>query len=387
MKSEMKPRKEESRYHFGGINKGKPMSKQLLVHYEGNPCYHIFIENDFASFLHHMEGIVGLTYRKVCIVSDSEVAKIYLNEMENICKERFEVVESFVFPNGEASKNLETVEKLYQKLINCHFDRKDLLIALGGGVVGDLTGFTASTYLRGIDFIQVPTTLLSQVDSSIGGKTGVDFLQYKNMVGAFYMPRMVYINTSVLRSLPKEQFSSGMGEVIKHGLIKNAAYYEWLKVHHDEICDLKPDVVAEMIFESCKIKKTVVEEDPKEQSIRVHLNFGHTLGHAIEKLSDFSLYHGECVAIGMHGAAYLSLKNHGITQNEYQDILNTIQSFGLPISIQNYVPDEILAATKSDKKMDGANIKFVILEHIGEAVVNKTYTDEALLDAISMMIE
>lgn len=363
------------------------MSKQLVVQYEGKPCYRIHIENSFSAFLHYFDRVEGLKYRKICIVSDSEVAKLYLNEMENICKTRFKVVESFVFPNGEQSKNMDTVQKLYQKLINSRFDRKDLLLALGGGVVGDLTGFTAATYLRGIDFIQVPTTLLSQVDSSIGGKTGVDFLQYKNMVGAFYMPRMVYINTSVLQTLPKEQFASGMAEVIKHGLIKSAFYYAWLKENHDAICRFDPDIIAEMICESCQIKKTVVEEDPKEQGIRAHLNFGHTLGHAVEKLSDFSLYHGQCVAIGIHGAAYLSMKTHGISKETFQDILATIQSFDLPITIAGYKPQSILNATKSDKKMDGANIKFIVLDKIGEAVIDTSYTDEMLLEAISVITE
>ena len=363
------------------------MSKKLEVLYEGKPCYPIYLEQSFYAFLHHYNGLNGLKHKKVCIVTDSTVADLYLCEMENICKKQFSDVISFVFAHGEASKNLDTVEKLYLKLINNRFDRKDLLIALGGGVVGDLTGFTAATYLRGIDFIQVPTTLLSQVDSSIGGKTGVDFSQFKNMVGAFYMPRMVYINTAVLHTLPQVQFQSGMGEVIKHGLIKNKSYYNWLKEHHDAILALDDGVLEEMVFESCKIKKAVVEEDPKEQGIRAHLNFGHTVGHAVEKLSDFSLYHGQCVAIGMHSAAFLSTVNHHMSPDDFQDILSTIESFGLPTTVSGYDATSILEATKSDKKMDAGHIKFVVLEQVGEAVIDTHYTDDMLLDAISTILQ
>lgn len=363
------------------------MSQKLEVKYEGKFCYNIHIENSFSDFSKAYASVSGLNCKKVCIVTDSNVAKLYLNEMENICKKQFEVVESFIFDAGEASKNLSVVEKLYQKLINSRFDRKDMLMALGGGVVGDLTGFTAATYLRGISFIQVPTTLLSQVDSSIGGKTGVDFLQYKNIVGAFYMPKMVYINTAVLHSLPEVQFQSGMGEVIKHGLIKSANYYQWLKDNRSAICSLDDAVMEKLVFESCKIKKRVVEEDPKEQGIRAHLNFGHTLGHAIEKLSEFSLYHGQCVSIGINGAAFLSMKNHGLSKTDYEDILKTLTSFGLPVTVKNYSKTQVLSATKSDKKMEGNHIKFVVLDSLGDATIDKSYTDDDLLQAIDVVID
>lgn len=363
------------------------MSKKLPVQYEGEFCYNIHIENSFSGFHSALDEISDLKSQKVCIVTDSNVAKIYLDDIKKICENKFEIVESYIFDAGESSKNMDTVQKLYQKLINSHFERKDLLIALGGGVVGDLTGFTAATYLRGISFIQVPTTLLSQVDSSIGGKTGVDFLQYKNMVGAFYMPRMVYINTKVLHSLPQVQFQSGMGEVIKHGLIKDKAYFQWLKENRNAICSLEDKAMEHLIFESCNIKKMVVEEDPKEQGIRAHLNFGHTLGHAIEKMSDFSLYHGQCVSVGMNGAAFLSMKNHGLSQDEYEDIFSTLTSYGLPVTVKNYSKPELLSTTKSDKKMEAGHIKFVVLDSLGNAVIDNTYTDEDLLQAIDVIVE
>ena len=204
------------------------MAKELQVNYEGKPCYKIILEHKFDGFMEALEREKLNVDRKICIVTDTNVAKLYLKDVQKLCKNTFKEVFAFTFDAGEASKNMDTVQKLYEELIKQHFDRKDLLLALGGGVVGDLTGFTAATYLRGIDFIQMPTTLLSQVDSSIGGKTGVDFLQYKkNMVGAFYMPRMVYINIHTLLSARKS-IASGMGEVIKHGLIQDHDYYTWL---------------------------------------------------------------------------------------------------------------------------------------------------------------
>lgn len=359
------------------------MSKKLAVNYEGKFCYNIHIEQSFLSLSEYLKELIPSPDNKLCIVTDTNVAKLYLKVVKKIVENRFSSAETFIFDAGEASKNMSTVEKLYQHLINHHFDRKDFLLALGGGVVGDLTGFTAATYLRGISFIQVPTTLLSQVDSSIGGKTGVDFLQYKNMVGAFYMPKMVYINTAVLKTLPKVQFQSGMGEVIKHGLIQNSAYYRWLKEHQKEICALDTAVMEHLVYESCAIKKKVVEEDPKELGIRAYLNFGHTFGHAVEKLSNFSLYHGQCVAIGIHAAAYLSMQNHQLTLEEYEDILITLRQFSLPIMADSILAEEILQVSKSDKKMEGNQIKFVVLEHIGEACIDRSYNNENLLQAIN----
>ncbi len=361
------------------------MAKNITVNYENKPCYDILIRRDFSDLVQAIKNGRNKKSERICIVCDSEVAKHYLKNVYNLLKEEYHNVFTFQFPNGESSKNLGTVEKLYDILINYKFDRNDLLIALGGGVVGDLCGYTAATYLRGIDFVQIPTTLLSQVDSSIGGKTGVDFHQYKNMVGAFYMPKLVYMNLTTLQTLPQVQIQSGMGEIIKHGLIKNKDYYQWLKEHKEQILSLDLDYLEEMIYQSCLIKKQVVEEDPKEAGIRAHLNFGHTLGHAVEKLSDFQLYHGQCVAIGMVGAAYLSMTQQNITQKEYEDIVSTILSFGLPVTVDGLAPDDILNATKSDKKMIGSKIKFVILNRVGEAVIYTDFSSSDLLSAIGQI--
>ncbi len=192
------------------------MSKLIPVSYETKPCYDILLEQNFQMLLPTLQKIGYASSQKVCIVTDSNIASLYLEELTAILQTYFGSVISFSFPAGEENKTLFTVQNLYQTLIEEHFERRDILLAFGGGVTGDLTGFAAATYLRGIDFIQIPTSLLSQVDSSIGGKTGVDFSQYKNMVGAFYQPKLVYMNLSLLATLPKEQFVSGMGEIIKH---------------------------------------------------------------------------------------------------------------------------------------------------------------------------
>ena len=282
------------------------MSKCINVKYEGKPLYNIVIEQSFDKLAEEFDKL-GVTGRKLCIVSDSNVAPLYAKHIEEQLLKTGNKVFTFVFEAGEANKNLDTVEDVYEFLIKNHFDRKDMLVALGGGVVGDLTGFTAATYLRGISFIQVPTSLLAQVDSSIGGKTGVDFRAYKNMVGAFYQPKLVYMNISVLKSLSDRLFNSGFGEIIKHGLIKDAAYYEWLRDNISNIKSRNSDALEQMIYVSCNIKREVVEKDPKEKGDRALLNYGHTLGHAIEKLMNFKLYHGECVTLGMIAALRISV--------------------------------------------------------------------------------
>jgi len=245
-----------------------------------------------------------------------------------------------------------------------------------------MTGFTAATYLRGVDFVQIPTTLLAQVDSSIGGKTGVDFDQYKNMVGAFYMPKLVYMNVSVLKELDDRQYYAGFAEVMKHGLIKDALFYEWLLDHMYEIHDREDAVLEEMIMRSSTVKKLVVEKDPKEQGDRALLNFGHTIGHALEKASNFEMLHGECIALGMVAAAYISWKRESISMEEYYEVRDMFVPFQLPISIEGIDPQEILALTKSDKKMAAGQIKFVLLKKVGKAFVDRTVKDEEILQAV-----
>ena len=259
-------------------------------------------------------------------------------------------------------------------------------MALGGGVTGDITGFVASTYLRGIDFVQIPTTLLSQVDSSIGGKTGVDFDAYKNMVGAFYMPKLVYINISSLSTLPKRLFLSGMAEILKHGLIKDKEYFDWLCRNQNKICNKDFETLKKMIYFSCCIKKDVVEKDPKEKGERALLNFGHTIGHAVEKLKDFSLLHGECVSIGISAAAYISMKIGNLSEEDYKIINNSLTMFELPINTDNLNAKEVVEATLSDKKMDSGQIKFIVLNRLGEGKIDKSISKNMIYEAAGTII-
>ena len=274
------------------------------------------------------------------------------------------------------------MKEIYKFLIGNHFNRKDLLIALGGGVVGDLTGYTAATYLRGIEFIQIPTTLLSQADSSIGGKTGVDFDGYKNMVGAFYMPRLVYMNMATLQSLSDRQFYSGFAEVMKSALIKDGNFYEWLIDQMYEICERDVETLAEMVERSCIIKKLVVEKDPLEKGDRALLNFGHTIGHAIEKYMNFTMTHGECVALGCVAAAFISWKKNWLSMEEYYEIRDMFVPFYLPISIDNLDIEKVLQLTKSDKKAENGYIKFILLKKVGKALIDKTVTDDEIREAL-----
>lgn len=362
------------------------MNTVLSVNYEGKPAYDICLEADFGNLLKRLEPL-GVKGRRFMIITESNVAPHYLEKLQRFLKPLAKEVHSYVFPAGEASKNLDTVRDCYEQLINASFDRKDVLFALGGGVVGDLTGYVAATYLRGIRFIQIPTTLLSMVDSSIGGKTGVDYKAYKNMVGAFYQPSLVYINVSALDTLPEAEYYSGMGEIIKHGLIKDKAYYSWLKENQAGIFRKDSAVLQEMIYRSCAIKKAVVEIDPKERGERALLNFGHTIGHSVEKLMNFSYLHGECVCIGMAAAAYLSMKRGYISPAEYEDILNTIRLFREPVSIKGLTAEAIYEVTKLDKKMDSDRIRFILLKGIGNAIIDPTVTKEEMLDAIHTIIK
>jgi len=361
------------------------MAKSIAVTDGTDVIYHIELNDSFAALSGELKKLGYTPERKICIVTDSNVVPLYMQPFYKILKEDFPNLFIYTFAAGEQNKNVSTVNQLYKILIRNHFDRQDLLVALGGGVVGDLTGYAAATYLRGIDFIQVPTTLLSQVDSSIGGKTGVDFMQYKNMVGAFYQPKLVYMNLNTLATLPEKQIVSGMGEILKHGLIKDSSYFYWIKEHKAEIRDLQPEALEEMIFRSCNIKREVVERDPKEKGERALLNFGHTIGHAIEKLSEFKLYHGECVGLGMVAASYLSMKMGNISEETFTVIRDTLHDFGFATEVTGFVPEEVLAATKSDKKMVGNKVKFILLKEIGNAYIYRDLSDEQILEAISFV--
>ncbi|MBO5111966.1 MAG: 3-dehydroquinate synthase [Lachnospiraceae bacterium] len=361
------------------------MSERLTINYEKKPCYDIVFAESYAELTEELSKL-NISEKKVCVVTDSHVKGLYGDEVMSLLTGKCKKNVIYSFQAGEENKTLDTVREAYRFLIEEKFDRKDLLIALGGGVVGDVTGFIAATYLRGVDFVQIPTTLLAQADSSIGGKTGVDFDGFKNMVGAFYMPKLVYMNIATLKTLDDRQFYNGFAEVMKHGLIKDGAFYEWLLDKMYEICDRDTDTLLNMVQKSCMVKKLVVEKDPTEKGDRALLNFGHTIGHAIEKAKNFTLSHGECVALGSVAAAFISWKHEWLSMEEYYEIRDMFVPFNLPISVEGIDPEEILALTKSDKKVEGSKIKFILLKKVGKAVIDLNVTDDDILNAVKEIL-
>ncbi len=359
------------------------MMEKITLSVKKNPMSAgpIYLDHDFSGLVSCMEPLAP-TDKKICVVTDSNVGPMYADQVVSLLKDACKECVVYTIPAGEEHKTLDEIQKLYRFLMQNRFERRDLLAALGGGMIGDMTGFAAATYIRGLSFIQIPTTLLAQVDSSIGGKTAVDLDQYKNLVGAFHMPAMVYSNLSALKTLPSEQFASGMGEIVKHGLIRDAAYYEWMISNMFEIENQDPDVMMHLIRRSCEIKRDVVEKDPTEKGERMLLNFGHTIGHSIEKLKNFTLPHGQCVSLGMIAAAHISWQRQLLSSDEFYEIRDMNVGFGLPASFTGLSPEEILETARYDKKASGGQLRFVLLKKIGKAFTDTTVTDEEILAAI-----
>ena len=350
------------------------MNTILPVKNNGKPAYDIVITDSFEGLKEALAAL-DVTSRKICLVTDDTVEKLYAKQVMEILSPCCSEVFLYRFPAGEASKNLGRVSEMYRFFIEHGMQRGDLLAALGGGVTGDMAGFAAATYLRGIRFIQIPTTLLAQVDASIGGKTGVDLDAYKNMVGAFHMPSLVYINIQTLQTLTEEQFACGMGEVLKHGLIRDAAYYEWTIEHMDEIRERDKVTLEEMVKRSCEIKRSVVEKDPMERGERALLNFGHTIGHAIEKLSGFTITHGSAVARGMIIAAKVA-KVYGFTDFT-ETITDVVRNYGFETACP-YSADELYSVILSDKKRSAGDITLVLPREIGKCTLEKMPATQVL---------
>ena len=354
---------------------------RLTICQNKKPCYDILYAADFGMLGEECDRL-ACANRRAAIITDSHVAPLYAAQLQEALNGHVAASLVYEIPAGEEYKTLDTVRDIYRFLIENKFERKDLLIALGGGVVGDITGFAAATYLRGVDYIQIPTTLLAQADSSIGGKTGVDFDGYKNMVGAFKMPLLVYENVAVLASLDGRQFVSGFAEVMKHGLIRDRLFYEWLVEHLYEILERDPQTLQEMLYNSNVVKKNIVEKDPFEKKERKLLNFGHTLGHAIEKYKNFTLTHGECVALGCVAAAFISWKKGFLSMEEYYEVRDMFVPFGLPISVEGLDLDAVVALTHSDKKMEDGRVSFILLKQVGKAFIDNTVSDEEMRAAL-----
>jgi 3-dehydroquinate synthase len=350
----------------------------LTVHL-GDRSYPIHIGQDILPRLGELlqkEGLRG----KVAIVTNPTVARLYLETVrEALTGSGFKVTTIFV-PDGEQYKNPDSLRTLYDRLVRERFERKSCVVALGGGVIGDLAGFAAATYLRGIPYVQVPTTLLAQVDSSVGGKTGINHEDGKNLIGAFYQPRIVLIDVSVLSSLPRRELVGGVAEVIKYGIIEDSSLFSFLEEEIERLLDRDPETLIRIISTSCAIKARVVEKDERENDYRAVLNFGHTIGHALEAATGYTqLLHGEAVGIGMIKAAALSVQQGVCDQGSFERICGLVRKAGLPSELPSGLSvQSLIRGMETDKKSSDGKIKFVMCAGIGRTCFHALSTAEIL---------
>lgn len=325
---------------------------------------------------------------KVLIISDSNVFSLYGEKYDNLFKDAGYKVAIYVANPGEGAKSLEVAQKIYTKAIEENLDRKSLIIALGGGVVGDLAGFIAATYLRGVPFIQIPTSLLAAVDSSVGGKVAVNHELGKNLIGAFYQPDAVFIDVNLLKTLPEREIKTGCGEIVKYGIIQDADFFDYLEENADKILNLDDEVTKKIITTSVKIKADVVSKDEREGDLRRILNFGHTVGHAVEKETHFKAYnHGEAVAIGMVAAMKIGEKLNLIDKRDTLRVESLLKKLQLPVRTAKVTLEGIKKSMLHDKKTINGKINFVLPVKIGEVIVKNDIPEEIVDEAVKYVIE
>ncbi|MCX7552292.1 3-dehydroquinate synthase [Marinicella sp. S1101] len=319
--------------------------------------------------------------RKIMLVSNTTVAPLYLKQVVALFPEN--KVFSCVLEDGEVHKNINSWQHILDQLAAHQFNRSDLLVSLGGGVICDMTGFAAASWMRGIDFIQMPTTLLSQIDASVGGKTGINHPQGKNLIGAFHQPKAVIINVDTLNTLPAREFNAGIGEAIKYGGINQPDFFGWLSEHVESIKQRDPLILQELIAQCCQFKADIVEQDEKEQGVRALLNLGHTFGHAIETITDYQYLHGEAVGLGMVMAAELS-QQLGHCDSDIRKMLeNLLQAFDLPIKLDaDVTSDGMLQLMKADKKVINNQHRLILMKGLGAAFIAEDIKDSEITAAL-----
>lgn len=326
-----------------------------------------------------------LKRRQVAIVSNTTVAPLYLDVLVQPLKAAGVSVIEIVLPDGEAYKNSDTLNQIYDGLLQNRCERTTTLIALGGGVIGDLTGYAAATYLRGVPFIQVPTTLLSQVDSSVGGKTGINHPLGKNMIGAFYQPQVVIADIATLKTLPGRELAAGMAEVIKYGLIRDSDFFDWIERNIDKLNALDAEAMSYAIYRSCQNKAEVVAADERESGERALLNLGHTFGHAVENAMGYGVWlHGEAVAAGTMLAADLSYRLGWLKESEVDRIRKLFVAAKLPVDAPNLGVDRYLDLMGLDKKVVDGKIRLVLQQGIGKSVLTSDYDTQALKQTLEL---
>ena len=322
---------------------------------------------------------------KIGVVTDSHVGELHLQALENsLNSSGFETI-SATLPAGEQHKNLPMLMPVYDQFLSAKIERSTPIVALGGGVVGDMAGFVAATILRGVSFVQMPTTLLAMVDASIGGKTGVDHPVGKNLIGAFHQPIAVLIDPQTLASLPRSELQSGLAECIKHDLIRDAHAFAQLEQKIERVLKLDMETLSDLIAHNVTIKARVVEADPFEKGERAHLNFGHTFGHAIESESKFSYSHGQSIALGMCAAAFVSEKLGYITSADRGMIVSTIQAAGLPTGGLKLDPDKVFSAMAFDKKVKNGRIRLILVEKLGHATMREDVPVTLIREAVESL--
>lgn len=347
--------------------------------------YQIYIGSDLLrQFGYQLRQVVDGD--RVVMVTNPVVNRLYGNLLkQSLLNYGFEVT-VLEIPEGEEQKSLQNVSKLYSELSNCNAERSTPILALGGGITGDLTGFVAATYLRGVPFIQIPTTLLAQVDSSIGGKVAVNYNQFKNKIGAFYQPKLVVSDIVTLHTLPAREFASGMAEIIKHAVIWDKNLFDYIEENLDRIKAFNDNVVVEeLVFRAIKIKAKIIEQDEKDLDLRNILNYGHTIGHAIETLSEFKLKHGEAVAIGMMAAGRISNKMGMLSKKDLYRMKDVLEKTGLVTKAPEVDIAQLIEIMKHDKKVLAGKIRFVLLNSIGKAIMSDivplSLVEEALVNS------
>ena len=326
-----------------------------------------------------------LKRKHVAIVTNTTVAQLYLEKLSQTLQAAGVKVIPIILPDGEAYKNSETLNKIYDALLQNRCERSTTLIALGGGVIGDLTGYAAATYLRGVPFIQIPTTLLSQVDSSVGGKTGINHPLGKNMIGAFYQPQLVLADIDTLQTLPAREFSAGVAEVIKYGLIRDTDFFDWLETNMADLMQLNEQVLSYAIYRSCQNKAEVVANDEHEQGERALLNLGHTFGHAIENAMGYGVWlHGEAVAAGTVMAADLSQRMGWLSPTQVTRIKASFVAANLPVEAPKLGVERYLDLMGLDKKVENGKIRLILQQGIGKSVITSDYDAEKLKQTLAL---
>lgn len=348
----------------------------------GDRSYNIYIGSGLLDRIAELLCEV-IPSEKYVVITNPTVGKLYGDIVKESLLKRDLTVHLLTVADGEEYKSLDTAGRLYEELTGCFAERGTPILALGGGVIGDLAGFVASTYMRGVPLVQIPTTLLAQVDSSIGGKVAVDHGNLKNKIGTFYQPRLVISDTAALKTLPQTEFVNGMAEVIKSAVIRDKAFFVFIKENLDAFMKRDSDVIEEMVYRAAAIKAAVVMQDERDAGLRNILNFGHTIGHAIESVSKFEITHGQAVAIGMIAEAAISRRMGTFEENEIKDLEELISRCGLPTGIPEIDKERIMMAMSHDKKAADGKIRFALPRNIGDVYL----TDEVEIDYIREAIE